>query len=347
MLPIPVEAFELECKRVGTRDREIEGGKFEADHVTVMQARHHEPPGDRYGLTRLEYFRQHHRGRGGIERNVCRIEGVVALGAAEKQPAGAVRIVSAEVEFLRLQTVTAVETAYFGGARIKAHQPVVGAQPEAACCIGMNAVHCVIGQAVARVENVEADRFRHRCAANDPIETIASADPDSAMWINMDRIHRRATEGARLMSVVEKVKKSTRGGIQDVQAATIGSHPQLAGAVLRQCRNAAGGQTPGVGGFGYIALETAGSAIEPRQSATVGPNPYAMRGVLQQGHDSLGPQTMGIVRIMAVDGYGECAGHDAIEATLHGAGPHDALMIRQQRHYTVVAQPRRTPLCAM
>src|SRR3569833_1478329 len=100
----------------------------------------------------------------------------------------------------------------------------------------------------------------------------------------MDRVNRGAAERARVMSVMHQVKEATRAGIEDVQAPAIGSNPQLAGAILRERRDAASGQTPGTGGFGYVALETSGCAIEPRQSASVGSNPYAERGVLQQGH---------------------------------------------------------------
>ena len=126
----------------------------------------------------LERRGQGDRGRPQVELDMGRVEGVVSLGAAEEQPAGAAGVVGAEVEFVRLQSMAAMEAQHFLGAWIETSQAVVGAQPEPAGGIGMNTVDSVVGQSVAIIEVIEADGLGNQCAADDPIEAAASPDPN-------------------------------------------------------------------------------------------------------------------------------------------------------------------------
>ena len=61
------------------------------------------------GRVELEELREHHARRALVEFEHLGIEGVEAGGAAEEQLAAAVAVVRAEVEFLGLQAVQAVE----------------------------------------------------------------------------------------------------------------------------------------------------------------------------------------------------------------------------------------------
>ena len=64
---------------------------------------------DDAGRVELEELREHHARRALVELEHFRVERVEAGGAAEEQLAAAIAVVRAEIEFLALQAVQAVE----------------------------------------------------------------------------------------------------------------------------------------------------------------------------------------------------------------------------------------------
>src|ERR1700729_642545 len=121
----------------------------------------------------------------------------------------------------------AVKAADFTGSRIEAGESVVRAQPEPARAVAVDAVDGVVGQAVAIVEIVEADRFRGERAAHDTIETAAAgAHPHCALRVDIDRVDGRTAERAGIARIVLQTKEAAAEGIENVQATALGAHPE-------------------------------------------------------------------------------------------------------------------------
>src|SRR5690606_26523033 len=109
---------------------------------------------------------------------------------------------------------------------IEAGQAGAGADPEVACGIAFYAHREVVGQPVLLAVDAEAAGLRV-----EPVEPMASRDPQLAARVLEDVLHRVVAQAAGVVRVVTEVPKPAGARVEAVEPAARRAHPQVALAV--------------------------------------------------------------------------------------------------------------------
>ncbi len=166
--------------------------------------------------------RGEHDGRDvGIVLDRLWIKSIKAVDAAEEHLAACALEEGTAVELVALQAVTIVIIFTQAGDRIKAHQSVVGADPEVSLFILQNAVHRIARQPLPGAEGskgavVAIETEQTRAPGSQPKEALP-------VFVHTENII--AADAVRVLRIVAKMGKASRRGVVAIQAAALRSDP--------------------------------------------------------------------------------------------------------------------------
>src|SRR5258708_13684465 len=173
-------------------------------------------------------------------------------------------------------------------ARIETGKAIVGAQPQSILAIRLDPIHDLSRDAAERGLVFKAHRSRLDRAADHAIEAAAcGTDPQLAMVIEMQRVHRIVAETGRIAVVAPIGMEVPRFSIEQIEPAALGADPEVADGVLDNGAGARAAERGGRYAPMGIARDLAAALIDPRQSPAGFPPPRRPQRISVHTHTSV------------------------------------------------------------